>query len=93
MGVGVLPGPGRSRSVEFTDGERSMIPFPRSEGLGRRMEPILSAFMSDVSAVLHAVLPRHLMRSHEPPPECPLKASAMYQYPRLREGASPLSSH
>lgn len=92
LGVGVLPGPSRG-STRFSNDSRSTRPFPRHPELSDEMEPTLSDFMSDVSVVLHAVLPQHAMEEHLPPPNCEPAACTMYQYPRLRHGVPWLSSH
>ena len=57
------------------------------------MEPALTAFMSDVSKVLHNALPNKVLKAHELPVGCPEEAAQAYQYPRLRAGCPSLSSH
>jgi hypothetical protein len=91
LGMGVLPGTGRG-SVEL-GGENSNIPFPRNAQLSDSMEPLLGEFMSDVSAVVHEVLPPRLMAAHAPPLACPQHMVHGYQYPTLRPGTPPLRSH
>ena len=57
------------------------------------LEPAMSAFLSDVSEVLHATLPEGTLQDHEVDGRCPAEASRCYQYPKLRPGVKPLSSH
>ena len=57
------------------------------------LEPCLSEFMSDVSEVLHVALPEVPWEDHEVDHACPPEAIRCYQYPQLRPGAPPLSSH
>ena len=92
LGVGVLPGQTRG-SMQFSNGTSSTIPFPRNPHASDEMEPVLSDFMSDVSVVLHTVLPESVMSEHAPPHNCPHIASAMHQYPSLRDGTPPLRCH
>lgn len=91
LGVGVLAGGGRT-SITLGE-ERSGVPFARNPTCSTRMEPALGEFMSDVSCVLHEVLPAGVMHAHEVPSSCPLRIACAYQYPRLRTHTPPLASH
>ena len=91
LGVGCLPGGGR-QSVSV-GGSSCVVPFPRREQASAFAEPCLTNLMSDVSHVLHHVLPAHVMQAHDPPVGCPKEAIRAYQYPCLRPDAPPLSSH
>ena len=70
LGVGVLPG--RGRPSVSVGGGRSVLPFPRNPELSDDTEPVLSAFMSTVSALLHAVLPAGTLQDHSIGEGCPL---------------------
>ena len=91
LGVGVMAGSGRTSVV--VDGQGTSVPFPRNSPVSDAMEPYLREFMSDVSVVLHHVLPRDLLQAHEVPPNCPPQVARAYQYPRLRTGCPQLCSH
>lgn len=94
LGLGSMPGGGRG-SVQVGDG-RSVLPFPRNPDESDVFEPLLSNVMSDVSVVLHHVLPEHVLTAHmplSPPSSCVAELENAYQYPRLRDDASPLRSH
>ena len=62
LGIGVLAGKGRT-SVSV-GGQRCSVPYPRSPARTDAMEPALTAFMSDVSKVLHNVLPTKVLNKH-----------------------------
>ena len=49
--------------------------------------------MSDVSEVLHAILPSSVLHQDEALLGWPCVAARAYQYPRLRDGTPPLHSH
>jgi len=91
LGVGCLPGGGRQ--TVRVGGSSCVVPFPRNVQLSTAVEPCLTQFMSDVSHVLHHVLPAATMQAHASPIGCPEEASRAYQYPRLRVDAPPLRSH
>ena len=76
--------------------DRSVLPFPRNPDESDVFEPLLRNVMSDVSDVLHHVLPEHVLTAHVPisSPSCRVaELEDAYQYPRLREDAGPLRSH
>ena len=94
LGLGSMPGSGRG-SVQVGDG-RSVLPFPRNPDASDVFEPMLSNVLSDVSVVLHHVLPEHVLTAHMPvslPSTRVADLENAYQYPRLREDAGPLRSH
>ena len=91
LGIGVLPGSGRT-SIRVA-GENSCLPYIRNEDMTAETEPLLTEFMSDVSSVLHHALPEHMFEGHKVPSGCPPHVADAYQYPRLRKGTPPLSSH
>ena len=84
---------GTGRTSMSIAGERTHIPYPRNAPISDALEPYLSEFLSDVSEVLHASLPEGTLQEHEVDGRCPVEATRCYQYPRLRPGAPPLSSH
>lgn len=91
LGVGCLPGVGR-QAVKV-GGSMCVVPFSRNPEASTAVEPCLTNFMSDVSHVLHQVLPAAVMHAHASPSGCPREVSCAYQYPCLRSDAPPLSSH
>ena len=91
LGMGTLAGTGRT-SLSI-GGKGTHIPYPRNESLSDALEHKLSAFVSDVSEVLHVALPEGSRQDHEVDDRCPAEAIHCYQYPRLRPGVPPLSSH
>ena len=91
LGVGLLAGTGR-KSLHIA-GKGTHIPYPRNPTLSENLEPALSNFMSDVSQVLHATLPRSVLHQHAAQLGWPCEATRAYQYPRLRDGTPPLHSH
>ena len=91
LGVGTLAGTGRT-SIPIA-GQGTHVPYPRNQSTSDELEPCLSEFMSDVSEVLHVALPEVPWEDHEVDHACPPEAIRCYQYPQLRPGAPPLSSH
>lgn len=92
LGFGVMPGPGRG-SVGASHA-RSVVPFVRNPPLSRALEPLLSEFMSDVSEVLHAMLPPDVLAAQGSEcGACPESIQEVYQYPRMRRGVCTLHSH
>ena len=91
LGVGTLAGAGRT-SMSIA-GLGTPIPYPRNAPTSDALEPYLTEFLSDVSVVLHAALPQGAMQDHAVEGACPIEATRCYQYPRLRSGTPPLSSH
>ena len=90
LGVGVMAGGGRG-SLEVA-GKGTTVPFPRHARESDLLEGELGEMMSDVSEVLHEALPE-TMKAHAAPLGCPIAAVNAYQYPSLRVGVPPLSSH
>ena len=91
LGVGTMAGTART-SVSVA-GTGTSVPFSRNAHLSDTLEPVLSEFLSDVSAVLHASLPAGTLQDHEVDSRSPAEACMCYQYPRLRQGAPPLRVH
>ena len=91
LGVGTMAGTGRT-SMSIA-GRGTPIPYPRNAPTSDALEPYLTEFLSDVSEVLHAALPEGALQDHEVEGGCPVEATRCYQYPRLRSGTPPLSSH
>ena len=91
LGVGTMAGTGRT-SMSIA-GLGTPIPYPRNETISDALEPYLTEFLSDVSEVLHAALPKGALQDHEVEGGCPVEATRCYQYPRLRSETPPLSSH
>ena len=92
LGFGVMPGIGRE--VLSGDELKGVVPFVRNEEITCAIEAPLGDFMSDVSAVLHAVLPSSAMESQgQVYGSCPRSVREVYQYPSLRPGVHPLHSH
>ena len=91
LGVGTMAGTART-SVSVA-GKGTSVPFSRNAHMSDTLEPMLSEFLSDVSAVLHASLPAGTLQDHEVHSRSPAQACMCYQYPRLRLGTPPLSMH
>ena len=91
LGVGTMAG--RGRTSLSIGGKGTHIPYSRNACMSSALEPALSSFLSDVSEVLHATLPEGTLQDHEVDGRCPAEASRCYQYPKLRPGVEPLSSH
>ena len=91
LGVGTMAGTART-SVSVA-GKGTSVPFSRNADMSDTLEPVLSEFVSDVSAVLHASLPAGTLQDHEVDSRSPAEACLCYQYPRLRQGTQPLSVH
>ena len=90
LGVGVMPG----QHVASVASVGSVAPFARNPELSDALEPSLSAFMSDVSDVLHAVLPRAVLEAQGSVyGDSAEWMREVYQYPHLRDDTRPLHSH
>ena len=84
---------GTARTSVSVPGMGTSVQFSRNAHMSDTLEPVLSEFLSDVSAVLHASLPAGTLQDHEVDSRSPAEACMCYQYPRLRQGTPPLSVH
>jgi len=93
LGFGVMPGKARGSIV--VGGGRSVLPFGRNPAWSDALEPSLGDFLSDVSAVLHQVVPPATMRAQTSSVYGGNEhvISEVYQFPRLRESVGRLHAH